>query len=119
MIECEMITTMDKIRFLSERYSKRSQWKKCQEELKELLGELKAAGNPFDYEDVVSLPGNTWSEMADVLIMAIQVILQHKKGAQVEQEIQYKLERQFWRMLNEGLITDEEYEKYTGKDVMA
>lgn len=38
-------------------------------ELRELLDELEKAPNPFDFEDLVFLTDNTWSEVADVFIM--------------------------------------------------
>lgn len=61
--------SLERIRTLSVHYSKRSQLLKAKEELRELLDELEKAPNPFDFEDLVFLTDNTWSEVADSYIV--------------------------------------------------
>ena len=114
MIEIEYVepTLLDSIRVIAERYTKRNQWKKAIEETKELLDELEAAENPNESEDVVVLPGNTWSEAADQLVVLIELMMQHRTAEVVRNAVTYKVSRQLERMLNEGLITAEEYKKY-------
>ncbi len=92
---------MDKIHTLAAHYSKKSQWEKAIEELKELLVELEAAANPFGYEDLVYLPENTWSEEADVMIMCLQTAIQHGKLDTLIEQIKYKLDRQLKRIREE------------------
>lgn len=98
MIEVSMETTEDKIRKISEHYSKKNQWQKAIEEVQELLDELKKANNPLGYEDVVSLTGNTWSECADVIVMIAQLAMQHGMTDKVHSEIGYKVARQLDRI---------------------
>lgn len=116
MIECEYTepTIIDKIRLISEKYSKKHQWKKTIEEVEELLEELESAPNPFGYEDCVYPGWNAWSETADVLIMLVQMIMQHKTASRVMREVEYKIDRQIERMREEGLLSVEEYARYSG-----
>ena len=72
-------------------------------ELRELLDELEKAPNPFDFEDLVFLTDNTWSEVADVFIMLMQLIMQHESAEKVSDEINYKLHRQFDRISKENI----------------
>ncbi len=44
---------------------------------------------------------NTWSEIADVIIMLAQLAMQHGKEDVVRQQIEYKLERQLKRIEEE------------------
>ena len=81
----------------------RSQLLKAKEELRELLDELEKAPNPFDFEDLVFLTDNTWSEVADVFIMLMQLIMQHESAEKVSDEINYKLHRQFDRISKENI----------------
>lgn len=96
-------TSLEKIRTLSVYYSKRSQLSKAKEELRELLDELEKAPNPFDFEDLVFITDNTWSEVADVFIMLMQLIMQHESAEKVSEEINYKLNRQFNRISKENI----------------
>ena len=98
MIEVKMVTTEDKIREISEYYSKKNQWQKAIEEVQELLDELKKAGNPLSDEDIVCLTGNTWSEFADVLVIMSQLAMQHGMTDKVHSEIGYKVNRQLGRI---------------------
>lgn len=91
--------SLERIRTLSVHYSKRSQLLKAKEELRELLDELEKAPNPFDFEDLVFLTDNTWSEVADVFIM----LMQHESAEKVSDEINYKLHRQFDRISKENI----------------
>ena len=103
MIEIvEQETLEGKIRKISEHYSKKNQWKQTISEVKKLLEELNNAANPFDYEDLVYLPDNTWSEIADVIIMGAQLAMQHGKEDQVRQQLEYKVNRQLERIKKEG-----------------
>lgn len=86
---------------LAAHYSKKNQWNKAKEELDECLEELYGAGNPFGYEDIVYMTDNTWSEIADVIIMLAQLAMQHGKEDVVRQQIEYKLERQLKRIEEE------------------
>lgn len=95
--------SLERIRTLSVHYSKRSQLLKAKEELRELLDELEKAPNPFDFEDLVFLTDNTWSEVADVFIMLMQLIMQHESAEKVSNEINYKLHRQFDRISKENI----------------
>lgn len=89
-------TDEGKIRFLAEHYSKKSQMEKTKEELMELLIELDHAVEIG--EDTVVLPENTWSEVADVLIMVCQLAIQHGKEEKVKCWTDYKLSRQLRRI---------------------
>ena len=117
MIEIEYTepTMIDKIRLISEKYSKKHQWKKTIEEVEELLEELESASNPFGYEDCVYPGWNAWSETADVLIMLVQMIMQHKTASRVMREVEYKIDRQIERMREEGKLSVEEYARYSAK----
>lgn len=92
----------EKIKTIAEHYSKKKQWLKTLEELEELTDELDGAGNPFGLEDIVNLPGNTWSECADVFIMIMQLTIQHNKENEFWQQVEYKLNRQLKRMETEN-----------------
>lgn len=98
MIEVKMVTTEDKIREISEHYSKKNQWQKAIEEVQELLDELKRAGNPLSDEDIVCLTGNTWSEYADVLNIMSQLAMQHGMTKEVKRQLEYKVDRQLGRI---------------------
>ena len=89
----------EKITAISEHYSKECQIKKAKEELYELLDELDAG---MKINDHIVLPDNTWSEVADVIIMCAQIAMQHRKTDKVRQEIEYKVDRQIGRMRNDG-----------------
>ncbi len=99
--ERERLLTEIQIRMLAAHYSKKNQWNKAKEELDECLEELYGAGNPFSYEDIVYMTDNTWSEIADVIIMLAQLAMQHGKEDVVRQQIEYKLERQLKRIEEE------------------
>ncbi len=86
------------IRAISEHYSRENQLEKCKEELGELLAELEHAES---INGKIVLPGNTWSECADVIIMVTQIIMQHEKEDAVRQQMEYKLERQLERIEEE------------------
>lgn len=88
-------TLMEKIRSISEYYSSEHQLKKAKEELQELLAELEAAQI---INGEIVLPGNTWSEDADAMIMCIQLAMQHGKEEKVREWINYKVDRQLRRM---------------------
>lgn len=94
----ENSTLEGKIQFLSEYYTHYHQIGKALEELEELHAELASVqminGLPV-------LPGNTWSEVADVLIMCRQLILQAGKEDEVKRHMQYKLDRQLRRIEDE------------------
>ena len=78
-------TLLDKIRQISEYYSPEHQLKKAKEELRELLAELEAAQI---INGELILPGNTWSEDADAMIMCIQLAMQHKKEKNVMDQME-------------------------------
>ncbi|MDO5362846.1 MAG: hypothetical protein Q4F03_09405 [Eubacteriales bacterium] len=99
--ERERLLTEIRIRMLAAHYSKKNQWNKAKEELDECLEELYGAGNPFGYEDIVYMTDNTWSEIADVIIMLAQLAMQHGKEDVVRQQMEYKLERQLKRIEEE------------------
>lgn len=99
--ETHRASTEIQIRALAMHYSKKNQWNKAKEELDECLEELYDAGNPFGYEDIVYMTDNTWSEIADVIIMLAQLAMQHGKEDVVRQQIEYKLERQLKRVEDE------------------
>lgn len=88
-------TLLDKIRSISEYYSPAHQAGKAQEELSELYNELEMTatinGRPI-------IPENTWSEVADVMIMCIQLAMQHKKEKNVLDQMEYKVNRQLKRI---------------------
>ena len=88
-------TLLEKIRKISEHYSPEHQIKKAKEELRELLAELEAAQI---INGQIVLPGNTWSEVADVMIMCTQIAMQHKKENKVTNQIEYKVNRQLRRI---------------------
>lgn len=104
-------STEDKIRMISEYYSKRSQWLKALEEVKELKEELEAASNPFGYEDLVFFRKNLWSECADVIIMIVQLAMQHGKIPELVKQIRYKVNRQLKRMKAAGWRPHKEMEE--------
>ena len=91
----------EKIHILANHYSKKSQWEKTQEEVEELLAELRAASNPFGFEDCVYFADNTWSEIADVIIMCAQLAMQHGKEDTVREQMEYKVNRQLKRIEEE------------------
>lgn len=84
-----------KIHSISEHYSRECQTAKTKEELKELIVELDAA---IKINGQIVLPDNTWSEIADVIIMCSQLAMQHGKTDKVRQEIEYKVNRQIGRI---------------------
>ena len=45
-----------------------------------------------------NLPDNTWSEVADVIIMCAQITMQHEKEDKVREWINYKVDRQLRRI---------------------
>lgn len=99
MIEIEQQDTIEgKIRYLAEHYSKEEQLEQAGEELKELLKELDRS---MQINGSLVLPENTWSEIADVLIMCSQLTMQHGKEEQVRQQLEYKLNRQLQRIEEE------------------
>lgn len=101
-IKCTDVQSLaDQIFTISQHYSQRNQLEKAKEELHELLAELDAAIIPNRHQGNVILPGNTWSEIADVIIMCFQLGYQHDAISKIFQQIEYKLERQFRRMENE------------------
>ena len=87
-------TLWDKIRMIAEYYSKDSQSKKLLEEMVELAVEI----NFGLFENDGHLPDNTWSEVADVIIMCAQIAMQHGKEDKVREWIKYKVDRQLRRM---------------------
>lgn len=94
----EIISTepslLDKIRQISEHYDKYTQIRKAQEECQELICELY---NAVYINDQITLPDNTWSEVADVIIMCIQLTMQHDKEGAVLEQMEYKVNRQLER----------------------
>lgn len=90
-------TLWDKIRMIAEYYSKDSQSKKLMEEMVELAVEI----NFGLFENGGNLPDNTWSEVADVIIMCAQITMQHDKEDKVREWMNYKVDRQLRRMENE------------------
>lgn len=91
-------TLMDKIRQIAEHYSPEHQLEKTKEECHELLAELESAQI---INGKIVLPGNTWSEVADVMIMCIQLTMQHGKEDVVREQMKYKVNRQLERMQKE------------------
>ena len=98
-------TLKEKITAISEHYSKECQIKKTQEELCELFTEISAG---MIINDRIVLPDNTWSEVADVIIMCAQIAMQHGKTDKVRQEIEYKVDRQIERMRTFDFVIEEE-----------
>lgn len=86
---------LDKIRQISEHYDKYTQIRKAREECQELLDELY---NAVYINGRITLPDNTWSEVADVMIMCIQLTMQHEKEDIVREQMEYKANRQLERM---------------------
>ena len=99
--ETHRASTEIQIRALAMHYSKKNQWNKAKEELDECLEELYGAGNPFGYEDIVYMTDNTWSEIADVIIMLAQLAMQHGKEDEVRKQMEYKVDRQIKRVEKE------------------
>lgn len=99
--ETHRASTEIQIRALAMHYSKKNQWNKAKEELDECLEELYGAGNPFGYEEIVYMTDNTWSEIADVIIMLAQLAMQHGKEDEVWQQMEYKVDRQLKRVEEE------------------
>ena len=116
MIECEIFTKsrLDKIRLTSERYDQLHQLEKNKEELGELKAELDLAF--ADEQRGVCLPPATWAEYADMFYTSIQVIMQHGREADVLAALDYKINRQLDRMLEAGLVSAEEFERYGGTE---
>lgn len=96
-------TLLEKIRKISEHYSPEHQLKKAKEELRELLAELEAAQI---INGRIILPGNTWSEDADAMIMCIQLAMQHGKEDKVLNQMEYKVNRQLRRIKAEKKRTE-------------
>ena len=94
-------TIKEKIHTIANHYSKKSQYEKTREEAEELLAELRAASNPFGFEDCVYFSDNTWSEIADVIIMCAQLAMQHGKEDAVREQMEYKVNRQLKRIEEE------------------
>lgn len=92
------LSLLDKIRQISEHYDKYTQIRKSQEECQELLDELY---NAVYINDKITLPDNAWSEVADVMIMCIQLTMQHGKEDIVREQMEYKVNRQLERMRKE------------------
>ena len=93
------LSLLDKIRQISEHYDKYTQIRKTQEECQELLDELY---NAVYINDKITLPDNAWSEVADVIIMCIQLTMQHGKEDIVREQMEYKVNRQLERMRKDG-----------------
>lgn len=97
---------LEKIRMIAEYYSPEHQLEKAKEELRELLAELESAQI---INGRIILPGNTWSENADAMIMEIQLAMQHGKEEKVLEQMRYKVDRQLRRMENEN--PDQEWKR--------
>lgn len=108
-------TIEEKIHTLANHYSKKSQWEKAQEEVEELLAELRAVSNPFGFEDCVYFADNAWSEIADVIIMCTQLVMQHGKEDAVREQIEYKLDRQLKRINEDDTCNKHREETGGGK----
>ena len=91
-------TYWDTIGMIAEYYSKDSQSKKLLEEMVELGVEI----NFGLFENGGNLPDNTWSEVADVIIMCAQITMQHEKEDKVREQMEYKVNRQLERIKNEN-----------------
>ena len=100
-------TLEDKIRQISEHYSKDNQSKKLLEEMVELAVEI----NFGLFENGGNLPDNAWSEVADVIIMCAQITMQHEKEEKVREWMNYKVDRQLRRMENEKEDSDPEWKQ--------
>lgn len=100
-------TLWDKIRMIAEYYSKDSQSKKLLEEMVELAVEI----NFGLFENGGNLPDNTWSEVADVIIMCAQITMQHGTEDKVREWMNYKVDRQLRRMENENPDSDPEWKR--------
>ena len=87
-------TLEDKIRQISEHYSKDNQSKKLLEEMVELAVEI----NFGLFENGGNLPDNAWSEVADVVILCAQVTIQHGMEDKVREQMRYKVDRQLRRI---------------------
>lgn len=107
-------TIEEKIHTLANYYSKKSQWEKAQEEVEELLAELRATSNPFGFEDCVYFADNTWSEIADMIIMCAQLVMQHEKEEEVRERMEFKVNRQLKR-INEDDSCDKHREDWRQK----
>ena len=90
---------LDKIRQISDHYDKYTQTRKAREECQELMDEL---FKPKIINGNYVLPDNAWSEVADVMIMCIQLTMQHGKEDAVKAQMEYKVNRQLERMRKEG-----------------
>ena len=90
---------LNKIRRIASHYSKANQLDKTFEELSELRTELIMADRYG--EDFVILTDNTISECADVIIMCIQLAMQHGRESELVEQIEYKVNRQIGRMESE------------------
>lgn len=88
-------TLLDKIRQISEHYSKEHQLVKAYEEVNELAVELIMA---IQSDGNVKFRDNSWSEVADVMIMCIQLTMQHGKEDKVREQLHYKVDRQLRRI---------------------
>lgn len=100
-------TLEDKIRQISEHYSKDSQAQKLLEEMVELGVEI----NFGLFENGGNLPDNTWSEVADVIIMCAQISMQHGTEDKVLEQMRYKVDRQLRRIENENPDSDPEWKR--------
>lgn len=89
---------------IADYYNKRDELGKLWEEIGELENELESSTNPFGLPDLVYLTPNTYSEMADVMIVCINVAIQQGKLDKLLEQIDYKLTRQIRR------IEEEEHE---------
>ena len=101
------LTLEDKIRQISEHYSKDSQSKKLLEEMVELAVEI----NFGLFENGGNLPDNAWSEVADVIILCAQVTIQHGMEDKVREWMNYKVDRQLRRIENENPDSDPEWKR--------
>lgn len=91
-------SVMDKIRQISEHYDKYTQIRKAQEECQELMDELYATRY---INEQITLPDNAWSEVADVIIMCIQLAMQNRKEDAVRAQMECKVNRQLERIARE------------------
>ena len=100
-------TLEDKIRQISEHYSKDNQSKKLLEEMVELAVEI----NFGLFENGGNLPDNAWSEVADVVILCAQIAMQHGTEDKVLEQMRYKVDRQLRRIENENPDSDPEWKR--------
>ena len=91
----------ERYHIIADYYNKRDELGKLWEEIEELENELRSAANPFDLPDLVYLTPNTYSEMADVIIVCINVAIQQGKLKELLWQIDYKLNRQIHRIEEE------------------